>query len=254
MVTLKPMTKIKCAADPEALFHLAALDFTKRAIKAVQAKGVFNVVLSGGSTPKDFFATLTRLKFCLEKTPWQKIQFFFADERYLAKEHPDNNYHMAHEQLFAKLSIPDKHIFPMPTHFSDPFEAAKAYEHTLHQHFQLKNQTYPPFDVVYLGLGTDAHTASLFPFSDVVLSPPDRLVASLWSDKLHMHRLTLTAKAINHAAAIIFMVTGLNKASAVQAVLEGPVHPQKFPAQLIHCKKGKTLWYLDQAAASLLSE
>ncbi len=246
------MTKIKVFPISAELFDTLAFDFTRRAVKAVKAKGFFDVVLSGGSTPVAFFTTLTNLSFCLEKTPWEKIRFFFSDERYVPHEDSESNYRLAHEHLFSKVAINPDYIYPMPTNYLDPVDASKAYDADLHQCFQLKKHQFPPFDVVYLGLGSDAHTASLFPFSDVVLSPPDRLATSLWVEKASQHRLTLTPKTINQSRAIIFMVTGEDKASAVQAVLKGPKQAHKFPAQLIHCEQGKTYWYLDQAAAELL--
>ncbi len=249
---LAKMTKIKVFPESSALFTTLAFDFTRRAVKAVKAKGFFDVVLSGGNTPIAFFNALTHLSFCLEHTPWEKIRIFFSDERYVAHNDPDSNYRLVADYLVSKVAIQPEHIYSIPTHYTNPIDASKAYDACLHQCFHLKKQQFPPFDVVYLGLGIDAHTASLFPFSDVVLSPPDRLAASLWLENRQQHRITLTANTLNQARAIIFMVTGESKAPAVQAVLNGPPQAHKYPAQLIQCAQGKTYWYLDQAAAGLL--
>lgn len=245
--------EIKIFPKASDLFHSAAEDFTERAIQAINDTGVFTVVLAGGNTPKKFFETLTENKYCLEKTPWRHIKFFFGDERYLPSTDPENNYHKANENLFSKLSVPRENIYRIPTEFSNPQDTAKNYELTLKKVFCIKDHDFPNFDLVYLGLGKDAHTASLMPFSDLVVpNSTDQLVACLWVSQSQMYRITLTPAAINNAKSIIFLVTGTNKAGAVYSVLKGPHEPQKFPAQLIHSINGKTIWFLDQEAAKKL--
>ncbi|MDP1575082.1 MAG: 6-phosphogluconolactonase [Coxiellaceae bacterium] len=227
------------------LFQFAANDFSKRAITAINNKGVFSVALSGGNTPKLFFDALANNEQHKKNIPWEKIKFFFGDERYVAADSIDSNYHTAMLYLFSKVAVNPNNIYRIPTDFEDPKEAAKAYEDTLKKN--------GPIDLIYLGLGDDAHTASLMPFSEVVKNiSPDTLVESLFVKKLNMSRITLTPAAINHCEAIIFLVTGDNKAAAVKNVLQGVTDPQQYPAQLIHCEKGKTIWYLDQAAAKTL--
>lgn len=252
------------------LFVSLADDFLDRAIANVSAKGEFTVVLSGGSTPKLFFDTLSERALKQEKIPWEQIKFFFGDERYLDPENPDNNYHMAKEHLFSKVPVLRKNIYPIPTQFSDPQEAARAYESTLEKCFHLKANKLPKFDLVYLGLGKDAHTASLLPESDLVIHYVDNFlesrhpgektskpihypkVASLFAPLQNMYRISMTPPIINNAENIIFIVTGANKALAVAKVLEGPSQPKLYPAQLIQSLHNKTRWCLDQAAASQL--
>lgn len=245
------MVVLKRFAAPEALFHAAALDFSQRAKQAVQDKGAFNVVLSGGSTPKAFFDALTSISACRDQTPWEHIRFFFSDERYLSQNSPDNNFNMACKYLFSQLAIPAAHIYPIPTHYSDPVEAAAAYSATLQHCFQLAPNTLPVFDLVYLGLGADAHTASLLPGSSVLQADHNQMVAALWAADLNMHRITLTAPLLNNASDIVFMVTGANKAPAVRSVLEGATDTNRYPAQLIH---GPITWYLDAVAAEQLDD
>ncbi len=250
---------IKIFPNTHDLFTAAAEDFIQRAIAAVQDKKIFSVVLSGGNTPKEFFDTLTSHPFS-SAIPWQHILFFFADERYVPHQATASNYHMANEYLFSKVPVNPKNIYPIPTHFSDPNEAAKQYEQTIRKVFQLQDAVFPPFDLVYLGLGEDAHTASLMPASEIVrhfsedisADQNQQLVAALWVPELDMYRVTLTPSAINHGQAIIFLVNGVNKEMAVWNVLKGPREPMCFPAQLIHCIDGKTTWYLDQVAAKKL--
>jgi 6-phosphogluconolactonase len=200
--------------------------------------------LSGGNTPKHFFDALSHIEFCRHQTPWRQIQFFFGDERYVAADDPASNYHMAYEHLFAKVPVRTDYIYPIPTDIQDPKIAAQKYAE------MIKNVC---FDLLYLGLGDDAHTASLMPQSTALNASPDQTVVALWVEKLNMYRITLTPIALNNSHDIIFLVTGTNKAAAVQAVLEGVQNPEQYPAQLIHCKYGKNIWYLDQAAAAELS-
>lgn len=260
MVSISRERSIDVFSTADELFQLTARDFSRRAMAAVKEKGVFSVVLSGGNTPKLFFETLTRNDEYVTNTPWEKIQFFFGDERYVPPDDINSNYHTAQEYLFSKVPISPDNIYRIPTEYTDPNEAAHDYEKTLRKAFQIKDNGYPSFDLIYLGLGDNAHTASLMPFSDIVTDyatnpladQNHQLVASLFVSEMNMYRITLTPNAINNSQAILFMVTGLNKAMAVWNVLEGETDPQNYPAQLIHCLKGKTFWYLDEAAAKKL--
>lgn len=252
---------IKCFANANDLFQFAAEEFTTRSIACVKEKGTCTVVLSGGSTPKFFFSILTGMESYKKRIPWGDIKFFFSDERYLPVESADNNYHMVNEHLFSKVPVLADNIYRMKTEFNDPNEAANDYEKMIRSVLHLNATAFPSFDLVYLGLGEDAHTASLMPFSDVVMRYAENvqaetiqpLVASLWVPHLSMHRITLTPPAINHSARIIFQVTGQSKAQAVKHVLKGQHDPQAYPAQLIHPEHGQTQWYLDKDAAMLLA-
>lgn len=244
---------LKVFLKPKDLFQMISEDFAHRAIAAVKAKNVFTVVLSGGNTPKFFFDTLIQDKTLREEIPWKQIKFFFGDERYVPSESRESNYHMAYEHLFSKVPILENNIYAIPTDYHDPKDAAKDYESTLMKVFGLKKNEFPQFDLVYLGLGADAHTASLMPFSEAVETENESLVKSLWVKELNMYRITLTVPAINHAMNIVFLVSGLDKAAAVAHTLEGQFLPEKYPAQLIQCTNSKNIWYLDNAAASELS-
>ncbi|MDR3491394.1 MAG: 6-phosphogluconolactonase [Gammaproteobacteria bacterium] len=260
MVTLTNNIEIKIFPTANDLFQFGANDFKNRAIAAVNAKGNFSVVLAGGNTPKLFFDILTSVEDYKKNIPWQQIQFFFGDERYVSSADEKSNYHTAYEHLFSKVPVNSKNIFRMPTELDNSEDVAKSYEQTLRQTFKIKDDAFPDFDLVYLGLGDNAHTASLMPSSDLVkhfvnhsLTNNNQLVASLYVSELNMNRITLTPPAINNAKAIIFLVTGANKANAVHEVLEEKLDPIHYPAQLIHCIQGKTIWYLDRLASTTLS-
>jgi len=234
------------------LFRAVAENFTQQAIESIHNKGQFFVVFSGGETPQSFFDALTSIPFCRDHTPWENIQFFFADERYVPYEDPANNYHMAYEHLFSNVPVPASNIHPIPTDYPDPKQAALAYESSIRNCFQLHHHEVPKFDVIYLGLGRDGHTASLMPNIEFDPSQSDQLVIALWIPELDMNRITLTPLILNNASCIKFLVSGESKASIVWEVLNGAYDPKKHPAQLIHGANGNTQWYLDQAAGKEL--
>lgn len=243
---------IRIFPNPVDLFQAAAADFARRADIAVVDKGEFSVVLAGGNTAKFFFDILAGER----KIPWEKIKFFFGDERYVPADDAESNYFSAKQYLFSKVPVLSENIYRIPTEFADPKMAAADYELTLRRVLNLKEHEFPKFDLVYLGLGENAHTASLMPFSDVVadfIMDSPQMVASLWVPSLKMYRITLTPPAINYSACICFLVTGKNKASAVSQTLTEPLNPQQYPAQLIQAENGTVIWYLDQAAASSLN-
>lgn len=250
MVTMNKEIDIFPTAD--ALFTIAANDFKRRALTAIQSKGLFTVALSGGNTPKLFFDAITNLTD-VNDIPWANIRFFFGDERYVSPDSKDSNFHTAQTYLFSKVAVRTENIFPIPTHFDKPSDAAKDYEKTLRKTFDINHNAFPEFDLVYLGLGDNAHTASLMPYSNVLTNSNDALVASLWVPELISYRITLTPSAINHSHTIIFLVSGIDKASAVKKVLEGDYQPNKYPAQLIQSLAGETIWYLDKPAATQLN-
>ncbi len=260
MVSIKHNQVITVFPTADDLFQFTAIDFSRRALAAVNDKGVFSVALSGGNTSKFFFEALTSIDTCLASTPWGKIRFFFSDERYVPSDDINSNYHTAQQYLFSKVPVNPENIYRMPTEFDDPKEAAHHYEKTLRHAFKIKGDAYPLFDLMYLGLGDNAHTASLMPLSDIVkryanhqfTDKNNRLTESLYVPDTDMYRLTLTPNAINNSQTILFMVTGSTKAPAIKHVLEGKTDPQNYPAQLIHCLKGETIWCIDQAAAGNL--
>lgn len=263
MVGLIKHNVIHVLKQPSDLFQSVAQDFKRRAKDAIQLKDQFSVVLSGGDTPKYFFDVLANDPAFRNDIPWGKIKFFFCDERSVSSDSSKSNYHLADTHLFSKVSVCRENIYKIPTQFKDPDVSAQAYDLCLRSVFQLNDNAFPAFDLVYLGLGEDGHCASLMPFSDLVIqysqenkeknvSIDQSLVKSLWFPEQNMYRITLTPPALNHALNVIFLVSGQSKASAVWHVLQGAFDPQKFPAQLIHCVNNDNIWYFDSAAANLL--
>lgn len=217
--------------------------FYEQAQKNINIKNEFTVVLSGGSTAQIFFEILVSSKF-KNKVNWEKIKFFFADERYVNKDDLENNYHNALVHLFSKVPVKPENVFRIPTEFPDPKESAKIYAHHLHS---IK------FDLVILGLGENAHTASLMPQSDILEKKDPDLAESLWVPELSMFRITMMPAAINQSHKICFIVFGAKKALAVWQTLLGPHNPIDYPAQLIH-SHDPIIWFLDEEAAEKVSK
>ena len=247
-----PQREICVLPDPVAITRHAADEFLKAAIASVAQHGSFTVALSGGSTPKSLYALLAEDPTLRSKIPWDKIHFFFGDERHVPPDHPDSNFRMASEALFSKAPVKPDQITRINAEFDDADKAALAYQHALRAYFKLQDGELPRFDLVLLGMGDEGHTASLFPGTKA-LHASDRFVVRNWVGKLYTERITLIAPAFNQANRVIFLVTRADKAPALKAVLEGPYEPEQLPAQLIQPSNGSLLWLIDQAAGSMLA-
>ncbi len=244
--------EIKVLADPEEVSRRAAEEFVRLADEATRAKGSFAVALSGGSTPKRLYALLgSAADSFRERVPWEKIHFFWGDERHVPPDHPESNYRMVREAMLSKVPLPRENVHRINAENPDAGEAAREYERALREFFRLRTGELPRFDLVLLGLGQDGHTASLFPGCDVIREWR-RHVAASWNESFGAFRITLTPPVLNHAACVIFLVTGGEKAEALRAVLEGDHPPERLPARLIRPAGGRLLWLADREAARLL--
>jgi len=250
---MRPATaqrEVQIFPEAGALTRRAAEEFLKSVAEAVAQKGAFTVALAGGSTPKALYSQLADEPL-RSQIPWEKLHFFFGDERHAAPDGAESNFRMANEALFSKGAIKPEQITRIKGEYADTEKAALEYEQALRAYFKLKVGEYPRFDLVLLGMGEEGHTLSLFPGTKA-LHASDRIVVRNWVGKLYTERITLTATAANHASRVIFMVTRADKAPALKAVLEGPYEPEQLPAQLIQPASGKLLWLVDQAAGSML--
>jgi len=229
---------------PEQLITSLADFVVEEAQRANRAHGRFSFVLSGGSSPKKLFSLLASSPY-RDRIEWDRVFFFFGDERNVPADHADSNYRMARETLFDPLRITPGQIFRTNTDLP-PQEAAAAYERDLLAYFADRPVR---FDLILLGLGDDAHTASLFPHT-TVLHEKEAQVKEVYVEKLKTFRITLTAKAINCAANVAFLVFGDTKADAVQHVLKGERNIENYPAQSIQPEQGQLHWFMDEAAAA----
>jgi 6-phosphogluconolactonase len=242
--------EIRVVADGAELARAAAGEFQDRAREAVAARGAFTVALSGGSTPKSLFLLLASDTYRAQ-LPWDRIHFFWGDERHVPPDDPESNYGMARDTLLSRAPVPPSNVHRIAGEEEDAGAAAAAYERTLREFFRLGREERPRFDLVYLGLGPDGHTASLFPGTRA-LQEEERLVVANWVGKFYANRITLTAPVLSAARSVVFLVAGPDKALPLKAVLEGPREPSQLPAQLIRPDGGRLLWLLDRAAAARL--
>src|SRR5882672_2031353 len=189
---------LRILKTPDLVIPALAEFVVEEARRAIREHGRFSLVLSGGSSPKKLLALLASAEY-RDRLEWDRLFFFFGDERYVPADHADSNYRMARETLFDPMKTNPGQVFRMNTDLS-PEEAALAYERDLRAYFGDRPMR---FDLVLLGLGDDAHTASLFPHTKV-LHEKEALVKEVYVEKVKMFRLTLTARAINCATSVAF--------------------------------------------------
>lgn len=239
--------ELKIFKQVDEVINALARTIQEAAQEAVAARGQFNFVLSGGDSPRRFYQLLSSDAF-KSKIDWGKTFFFFGDERFVPENDNQRNSLMAKETLFDPLKITSSQIFTFDTTGS-PAEAANKYWKAIVSHFNGKPVQ---FDFVLLGLGEDAHTASLFPGTSV-LEATEASVKPVYLKSKDIYRLTMTAPLINRSRNIAFMVFGKNKAEAVSLVMKIKIDlSKKYPARLIRAESGKVLWFMDSAAASFL--
>lgn len=235
--------KLNIKKDSDELNRSFAVWLTGYIKEKLQQQDRFTFVLAGGSTPKKLYQLLASEKF-KNKIDWRKLHFFWGDERYVPFADDKNNAKMAFDNLLNHIPVVKKNIHMIRTDI-EPEAAAIEYEKLLHDYFHNRDHT---FDLALLGMGGDAHTLSLFPGYQVV-QEKERWVRSFYSEELKMVRITLTAPVINAADCVVFLVSGSDKAAAVQHVLSGEHNPDLYPAQAIQPFKGELYWWLDEAAA-----
>lgn len=231
--------------DGLELYRRAANIFIQSAKAAIEEKGRFAVALSGGETPRPLYVLLSG-EFA-DQVDWSRTYIFFSDERRVPPGDPSSNFRMADESLLSKVPLPRENIHRMKGELEPP-AAANDYEQEIHQFFG--NELH--FDLILLGMGADAHTASIFPGSPVVIETT-RLVAAPYIPKLNQHRITLTPPVLQQATRLMFLVMGAEKSGALKNVLEGPDDPNKYPAQLAKHAHGEIDWLVDHDAALQLS-
>jgi 6-phosphogluconolactonase len=240
---------VKMFPSAEAVAQGAAELFAHTCDTAVRERGRFYVALSGGSTPKRTFELLSSEPL-RSRINWDHVHLFWGDERYVPHDDPNSNYRMTSEALLRHIPVPPANIHGVPTELSPPETAAAAYEADVRQTLGTSDSSIPRFDLVYLGVGTNGHTASLFPHSPV-LKETSRLVVADFVAEVNSWRISMTAPLLNRGRTVAFLVAGREKASVLKQVMFGPRNVENLPAQLIS-PEGELLWLLDEAAASML--
>jgi 6-phosphogluconolactonase len=236
------MTGTACQvfADAEALAQHAA-EFLTTTLEATTGRAA--VCLSGGSTPKRLYELLAAPPL-RDRLPWNRVHWFWGDERFVPTDDPASNYRMTRLAMLAAVPIPVGHVHPVPTGDLTPEQAATQYERQLQDFYgsPTLDATRPLFDVTLLGLGEDGHTASLFP-DTAALDERAHWVAAVVGAKPEP-RISLTYPALDSSAHVMFLVAGAGK----YPVLERLSHHEDLPAGRVR-PTGMLHWFLDQAAA-----
>lgn len=229
--------EIKSFENLEQLNTFAAQKFVEIANESIEKRGCFTVALSGGSTPKSIYKLLKSENF-RNRIDWKKVFFFFGDERYVMPNNKESNFRTANYFMFTSLKIRlQGNVFRWLTELKNPKETAEFCEEHIKDFFK----GFPRFDLIFLGMGADGHTASLFPHTQA-LHETERIAVENWVEKLQTWRFTLTFPTINNARNIIFLIAGADKAKTLREVLEGEFNPDKLPSQMVKPVDGNLLF------------
>jgi 6-phosphogluconolactonase len=237
------MTRFTVLPDAGAVAIATADRFVEAATAAIGERGVFRVALSGGGTPKQVYPLLLEPRR-RDAVDWSRVEFFWGDERCVPPDHPESNFGVAYGMLISQLpNVRPDRIHRMPAEAADLDAAALSHESELRLAFGARGDEPPAFDLIWLGMGPDGHTASLFPGS-TALDEVERWVVGAWSPAQAAWRMTLTFPVLNAGRDVLFVVTGADKADALRQIRDGA---SDLPAG--HVGGDNVEWLLDAAAA-----
>jgi 6-phosphogluconolactonase len=245
-----PLTavSVEVSHDTESAYTDAAKMFVATANDAVARHSKFTVALSGGSTPKKLYEMLASPPW-RDQIPWDRTEFFWSDERFVPATDPASNYNMTHKALIAAVPLPPQNVHRVITENIEPQAAAKAYEDEIRRVVPKGSNGVPEFDLMLLGLGTNGHTASIFPHQPAIYEN-ERLIVAEYIEEVKMTRITFTAPLINASRDVLFIALGADKTDVVQEVVMGPFDPDRLPAQLVKPEPGDLTWILDPQSAA----
>ncbi len=240
-----PEVEVKIAESSKKLAKSAA----KAMVRLIQNAGThrFDVALSGGSTPSSLFSRLARKH--KESIDWQRVHFWWGDERCVSPESSESNYKMAFESFLSELEIPEEHIHRIKGE-ANPEEEAVRYGNEIREHLNSREE-WPVFDLILLGLGEDGHTASIFPDRMDLLNS-DQICAVAVHPQSGQKRITLTGKVINNANTIYFLVSGEGKAERISEIMNNDEKAFTLPAYHVLPVSGKLTWFLDKDASEMI--
>jgi len=237
--------QVRVLPSDEELFRASAEKFCEIGKQAIREHGRYTVALSGGSTPKGLHYELATT--FAKELPWDKVFFFWGDERHVPPDFPESNFRMAKETLLSKLPIPPENIFRMRGEIPDANQAAAMYEQWLREFFRPAAGQVPRIDFILLGIGPEGHTASLFPDTKA-LPEKQHLVVGNYVAVHSTWRITCTYPVLNNGANVMFLVDGASKADIVRTALKDP--SANLPCQGVQPISGNLMWYLDSAAGA----
>lgn len=238
--------QIEIYSDIDELCRSAVDTFTRLSKEVLSKKAVFTVALSGGSTPQRFHSLLAQKKN-QSRIEWNRIHIFFSDERCVPPDHKESNYRAAYENLISKVPLPPMNVHRMPAEKKDLKTRAFEYESKMREVFCVPKGTIPSFDVIFLGLGEDGHTASLFPGTEA-LNEKERWVVENYVAQSGMWRMTFTLPLINQASCVIFLVSGTGKTKILNQIFDRKDQSEQLPAGLVKPSGGQLVWFVDQEA------
>ena len=248
--TAKRKPNVEIASDPETLAQRSVELFVAEAQKAIKAKDAFCVAISGGNTPRRFFELLGELPQA-NSLPWDKIQLFWVDERYVQPDSQWSNYKLAADTFLAKVTIPEGNIHRIPTEYDDFKAAASCYEQTIREVFGLDENQGPEFDLIVLGMGAEGHTGSLFPNSYAAFDT-ENLACVVYVMDEDLNRITLTHPVLCAASHLVVLVSGQEKAGILKEVLTSEPDEVRYPIHALWPILNKVTWLVDREAAKAL--
>ncbi len=243
---METSTEVRIYPKPKKVCRKVAQEIRKYI--AEWPKPRYDIALSGGSTPKKLFKVLAKKH--RETIPWDKVHFWWGDERCVSPESEESNYKMAKDYLFSKISVPERNIHRIKGEIQ-PEEEAIRYAAEIRNNLKSKNGI-PVFDIILLGLGEDGHTASIFP-DQLNLFHEEKLCAVASHPETGQKRITLTGRILNNAKRIYFLVTGESKADRISEIMSNDEAAKKLPAYHVEPVTGVLVWFIDEPAASKIS-
>lgn len=241
-----PTVEVKIYETPKKTVKGLAKKLWK--ITGASNQAMFHVALSGGSTPQLFFEILAS-KY-RDNLPWEKIHFWWGDERCVGPGDPESNFRLANEYLFSSVPVEKKNIHRIRGE-ENPVAEARKYARELKETLNTR-EGWPVFDLIILGLGDDGHIASVFPDNLELFDSPDVCTVAT-HPKTGQKRVTLTGPVLNNANRVFFLVTGKNKAKPVSEIMNDEPHARDLPAYFVQPENGEMIWFIDQDAAELIS-
>lgn len=236
--------------DKHKISSEAASYVVRVAREAIAERGLFSLGLSGGSTPGELYTLLASEPY-RSQFDWNAVHLFWSDERCVAADDPESNYHLAQETILNKLNLRPEQIHRMPADRADREQASADYAEEIRK--TLGGAGVPVFDLLQMGMGPEGHTASLFPHQPS-LHEQTRLVMPVSVPKPPPDRLTFTPPLLRAARHLLYLVTGADKAEALYEVVEGADQPEEYPAQLVtRGSRGEVVWMVDTAIAQKLT-
>jgi len=243
---MKYSAVLRIYKDKEKLSQMLAADFAGYLAAMTGTEETVYIALSGGSTPTLFFREFVKLKPAVD---WSKVRFFWVDERCVPPDHPESNFGVARRELLEPLNIPESSYFRMKGE-EEPEREASRYSELIMDTVS-PDMTFPVFDRIFLGMGPDGHTASVFPHQ-VELWNEEKLCTVGTHPETGQQRITFTGHLINAARRVTFLVAGREKNPVVEKIIKAEGDYEKYPAALVQPHKGEVEWYLDNEAAGKL--